>query len=308
MDDEHTTPLNMQGSGSWLRRLSLRHLQLLISLAELGSLSVTARATSTSQPALSKWLKEMEDSIGAPLFERLPRGLKPTQHGDVLLSHARRVLNEMSRAQANLAALHDTATERVIIGTTPPTAAAILPQAIIEFVRLRPTAKVDVWESSMSILLGKLEEGAIDIVVGGLDSYQPNENFHSELLYPESTQIIARSKHPLARQRKALSWDDLYHYDWIVWPLGTPVRSKLDLALSRAGRPPLPYRIESSSLTANLALLETQRHAGRGIGPTVPLFREARYDRRIAVFSGCRQRGGECTGARRSIRPGKRTI
>lgn len=198
----------------------------------------------------------MEDSIGSPLFERLPRGLKPTHHGDVLLSHARRVLNEMSRAQSNLAALHDAATERVIVGTTPPTAAAIIPVAIAEFLRLRPKAKIDIWESSMSVLLEKLEQGAVDIVVGGLDNYQPSASFQSELLYPESTQIIARSKHPLARKRKPLTWDDLYSYDWIVWPLGTPIRSKLDLALSRAGRPPLPYRVESSSLTANLALLE----------------------------------------------------
>jgi DNA-binding transcriptional LysR family regulator len=262
MMDDHPNPLNMQGTGRWLKRLSLKHLQLLISLSELGSLSVTARATATSQPALSKWLKELEDSIGAPLFERLPRGLKPTHHGEVLLSHARRVLNEMGRAQSNLAALHHAGTSRVILGTTPPTAAAVVPQAIVEFLQLHPKAKVDVWESSMSVLLEKLEQGAIDIVLGGLDNYQPDANFQSELLYPESTRVIARSKHPLSRKRKGIAWDDLYQYDWIVWPLGTPVRSKLDLALSRAGRPPLPYRIESSSLTANLALIEASDMLG----------------------------------------------
>jgi len=252
----------MQGSGSWLKRLSLKHLQLLITLSELGSLSVTARATATSQPALSKWLKELEDAIGAPLFERLPKGLKPTDRGHVLLSHAQRVLNEMGRAQSNLAALHDAGTARVILGTTPPTAAAVVPQAITEFLRLHPNAKVDVWESSMTILLEKLGQGAIDIVLGGLDNHQPDANIQSEELYPESTGVIARSKHPLTRKRKAITWDDLYHYDWIVWPLGTPVRSKLDLALSKAGRPPLPYRIESSSLTANLALIESSDMLG----------------------------------------------
>jgi len=262
MDDHPPTPLNMQGSGSWLKRLNLKHLQLLITLSELGSLSVTARATATSQPALSKWLKELEDAIGAPLFERLPKGLKPTNRGHVLLSHAQRVLNEMGRAQSSLAALHDAGTARVILGTTPPTAAALVPQAIKEFLRLHPSAKVDVWESSMTILLEKLGQGAIDIVLGGLDNHQPDANIQSEELYPESTAVIARSKHPLTRKRKTLTWDDLYQYDWIVWPLGTPVRSKLDLALSKAGRPPLPYRIESSSLTANLALIESSDMLG----------------------------------------------
>lgn len=259
---------------NWLRRLSLKHLQTLISLAELGSLSVTARATSTSQPALSKWLKELEDSIGSPLFERLPRGLKPTAHGEVLLAHARRALNEMGRAQSSLAALHDHSSEQVILGVTPPTAAAIVPQAIAQFLQVRPQAKVDIWESSMSLLLEKLEQGAIDIVIGGLDNYEPSDRVRSELLYPETTQIIVRSKHPLLRKRKAVAWEDLYQYPWLVWPLGTAVRSKLDLALSKAGRPPLPYRIESSSLTANLALIEDSDMLGAVSGRLSVYFSE----------------------------------
>jgi DNA-binding transcriptional LysR family regulator len=68
--------------------------------------------------------------------------------------------------------------------------------------------------------------------------------------------------HPLLRKRHAVEWEDLYHYPWIVWPLGTAVRGKLDLALSKAGRSPLPYRVESSSLTANLALIENSDMLG----------------------------------------------
>lgn len=44
----------------WTRRLRLQHLQLLVSLMETGNLSGTARAAHTTQPGLSKWLKELE--------------------------------------------------------------------------------------------------------------------------------------------------------------------------------------------------------------------------------------------------------
>ena len=54
---------------NWTRRLRLRHLQLLVSLAETGSLSDTAKLAHTTQPGLSKWLKELEEDAGAELFE-----------------------------------------------------------------------------------------------------------------------------------------------------------------------------------------------------------------------------------------------
>lgn len=279
----------------WARRLNLRHLQILITLAELGTLSDTARAVSTSQPALSKWLKELEESVGWALFERLPRGLTPTHHGTVLVGYARRVLNEMSRAQVSLAALNGGSVPRVIVGTTPPTSASLLPTAINELLRLHPKAKVSVWENSMGFLLEKLEQGALDLVVGGMDDAQPAASLKSELLYRETIQAIARPKHPLTLRRTALEWEDLYAFDWVVWPVGTPVRGKLELALSRAGRQPLPYRVESSSLAANFALIETTDMLGvvsarlaahfAGRGRVVPLGFQFDADSAVGIFS-----------------------
>ena len=89
----------------WTRRLRLQHLQLLVSLMETGNLSGTARAAHTTQPGLSKWLKELEEDVGAPLFERHARGLRPTPYGMTLFNHAQRVLTEMERARQNLEAM-----------------------------------------------------------------------------------------------------------------------------------------------------------------------------------------------------------
>ncbi|RAD65106.1 LysR family transcriptional regulator, partial [Burkholderia multivorans] len=69
----------------WTYRLRLRHLQVLLSLASTGNLSQSAAALATTQPALSKWLKELEEDVGLPLFERHARGLRPTPYGDALI-------------------------------------------------------------------------------------------------------------------------------------------------------------------------------------------------------------------------------
>ena len=60
----------------WTYRLRLRHLETLLHLAQTGNMSQTAEALNTTQPGLSKWLRELEEDIGMPLFERHARGLR----------------------------------------------------------------------------------------------------------------------------------------------------------------------------------------------------------------------------------------
>ena len=86
---------------------TLNHLKLLIELNENESLSDTARTSHTTQPELSKWLKELEDDIGAPLFERHSRGLRTTPMGKLFIEHARRMTTEVARAQHNLEAFQE---------------------------------------------------------------------------------------------------------------------------------------------------------------------------------------------------------
>lgn len=239
----------------WSRRLRLRHLHLLVSLAETGSLSDTARQAHTTQPGLSKWLKELEEDVGAALFERHARGLKPTAHGQLLLGHARRILSEMARAQHNLEVLQEGDSRSVAIGTSPAAAPSLVPDAITYFLRRHPRARVQLQESTMNALLDKLEQGQLDVVVGRLDNYQPRASLCSERLHSEPMRVVARPGHPLSG-RHALDWEDLYAHDWLIWPEGTPIRSRLDTALANAGLKPLPCRVESSSLMANLWLLQ----------------------------------------------------
>ena len=73
----------------WTGRLRLRNLQMLLSLAQTQNISRSAVALNTTQPGLSKWLRELETDIGLPLFERHARGLKPTPYGEALIEIGR---------------------------------------------------------------------------------------------------------------------------------------------------------------------------------------------------------------------------
>ena len=79
-------------------RLKTRQLLLLVALAEEGNIHRAAQVLNMTQPAASKLLKDLEDVLEVPLFERLPRGMRPTWYGETMIRHARMALASLSQA------------------------------------------------------------------------------------------------------------------------------------------------------------------------------------------------------------------
>ncbi|MBY4766245.1 LysR substrate-binding domain-containing protein [Burkholderia ambifaria] len=238
----------------WTYRLRLRHLQVLLSLASTGNLSQSAAALATTQPALSKWLKELEEDVGLPLFERHARGLRPTAYGDALIEHARRVEAQLDVARDDMAALREGGSGLVTIGTSGVAAADTVPLAVSQLLKRMPRAQVRLTESTMNLLMPQLARGELDIVVGRSGSASVDPHLHAEALYVDPVVFVARPGHPLVGAA-AVGWDEVLAYSWIVWPAGTPVHNALQVALTAAGRVQPPHCVESNSSILNLTLL-----------------------------------------------------
>jgi DNA-binding transcriptional LysR family regulator len=82
---------------------SLRHLRILIAVAELRSVSRAAGRVHVTQPAVTQALARMEAAAGAPLFDRLPHGLFPTRAGEILLARTLRALALLDPALTEIA-------------------------------------------------------------------------------------------------------------------------------------------------------------------------------------------------------------
>ncbi len=238
----------------WTHRLRLRHLQVLLSLAGTGNLSQSASALATTQPALSKWLKELEEDIGLPLFERHARGLRPTPYGEALIEHARRIEAHLDVARDDMAALREGGSGLVSIGTSGVAAADTVPIAVSRLLQQMPRAEVRLTESTMNQLMPQLARGELDIVVGRSSPEYNDPQLRVETLYVEPIDFVARPDHPLGA-KTSLDWDDVLACSWIVWPPGTPVRTALEAALSAAGRTLPSHCVESNSSILNITLL-----------------------------------------------------
>jgi len=244
----------MSGILDWSRRLHMRHLQWLLLLEQTGSLSEAARTAHTTQPGLSKWLRELEEDIGTALFDRHARGISPTPAGRLVLLYARRVLNAMQRAEEDVEAVRHGGLRRVMLATSPAATFDLVPDAIARYMRLQPDIQIGLREGTMDELLSQLERVQVDVAVGRLSGSNPPPGLQYELLYVEPIVLVARPGHPLTRKR-SLTWQQAFDYPWIVWPVGTPIRSNLETGLAEIGLTPPPYAVESASMLANISLL-----------------------------------------------------
>lgn len=245
----------------WTQRLRLRNLQMLLSLAETGNMSQSAALLNTTQPGLSKWLKDLEDDVGMPLFERQARGLRPTPCGEALIEHARRIEAQLDTARDDLQAMRDGGSGLVSVGTSGASSADTVPLAVLQLLQRLPRAQVRLVEMTMDLLMAQLARSEIDIVVGRSAPELQDPHVRTESLYMEPIHFVTRPRHPLLT-RPSVTWDDMAAYRWVVWPRGTPIRNALEAALASAGRALPVDAVESNATVLNLTLLNNSDMVG----------------------------------------------
>src|SRR6478609_1814822 len=111
-------------------RLKTRQMYLLLALDQARNMHQAAAATNMSQPAASKMLKDIEDLYDVPMFDRLPRGIRPTLYGETLIAHVRMALSNLSQGNDSIATLKAGLSGQVNVGTIITPCMNLVPQAI----------------------------------------------------------------------------------------------------------------------------------------------------------------------------------
>jgi DNA-binding transcriptional LysR family regulator len=217
-------------------RLKVRHLVLLVELGRHGSIVNAAEAAHLTQPAASKLVAEIEDALGVPLFDRLPRGVSPTLYGDVMIRRAGAALAEMEAGYQEIMELVSGLSGRVSVGSVLTPAASLLPDAITRLKQAHPRVQVSVVVDTSKPLVQRLRHGDLDLVIGRVLDTDEADSLSFDPLTDEPHRLIARQGHPLA-DRTDLTLADVASQAWILPPRGSILRDRLTALLLSQGVP-----------------------------------------------------------------------
>jgi DNA-binding transcriptional LysR family regulator len=236
--------------------LKTRQLAFLIHLDEKRCMARAAEALGLSQPAASKLLRQVEETLGVQLFERQPRGMSPTGYGEILVRHARTALSQLGLARKEIAALKSGLSGKAAIGMVVDPQNDLLPMAIARLKQRHPGVLVCIETDSCQHLIQRLQQGELDMVVGRVfDTARADDLAYESLAENECYAIVAGARHPLA-DRKAVLLPSLVEQPWILPPMGSMAREKVS-AMFVQNSLPLPANVvETASVSVIVSLLQ----------------------------------------------------
>lgn len=232
-----------------ISRLRIRQLMLLLQIEQHGSITRAAERMSSSQPAVTQSLAELEDLFGTPLFDRTARGMMPTPLGRVVLGYARGITADLGHLVADIEAALAGRAARIRLGVVPFVPSRLLASAI-EQTRAdgEQRISVTVHEGTSEQLLSQLHEHALDVVIGRASATMDPTQVSMEVLYRQPPRLIAGRRLAARLARVRPDWQRLAELDWILGAPNTPMREQVASIFLGAGfSPPTPLTESYSS-------------------------------------------------------------
>jgi molybdate transport repressor ModE-like protein len=242
-------------------RFDLTDLNLFRHIVEAGSITHGAERAHLALAAASTRIRNMEDTLGAPLLVRRRHGVTLTQAGRTLLQHARMMLAQAERLREDLGAYAGGFAGQVRVLSNTNALTEFLPETLSSFLNAHPHVSVDIEEKLSDEIVGLIAEGAADIgiVAGTVDAGRLT-------VYPYRSDrfvLVVAGEHPLAR-RSEISFAEVLDYDFVGLDRASALQRFLADKASRAGRP-FRLRVQLRSFDAVCRLVE--RNVGVGIVP-----------------------------------------
>lgn len=239
--------------------ISLKELQALVSVVDVGSFRAAADELGYTQSALSHQVATLERKLGHQLFTR-PGGraaVALTSAGEVACRRARRVLGEADAIPADIEAAEHGTRLRISVGVSQTTAAEIMPAALRDFREVHPDVEVILEEiDTDERIIGALDRGRLDL--GFVHDLEPDERVHAIPVTEDPWVILTRRDSTLATLERP-DLDVLHGAEVVAWTRRWRGQLALEDVWSRRGIvPKIVYRTDD-----NLAM---QRLVAAGLG------------------------------------------
>jgi LysR family hca operon transcriptional activator len=240
--------------------MELRHLRYFVAVAEAGSLTVAAaRRLHTSQPSLSRQIRDLEDELGAQLLTRRARGIELTPAGRAFLDHARLVLSQVEAAGEAARRVAHPSRPRFTMGFLTGHELKWMPEALRILHDELPNVDVMISSQYSPLLANGLSKGKIDAAFLRRERGVPDLAFR--LLVKEPMMVVLPRDHRLAAL-KSIGPRDLVSETFVTVDNTAPVlRMVIDNYLKRSG-----INIKPTHEVDNLAMAMSLIASTGGVG------------------------------------------
>lgn len=241
----------------------LPELDLLLSVAELGSLGRAAEAHGIAQPSASARLARLERRIGVTLLIRSSQGSQLTPAGEVVVTWARQVVEGARHLTDGIESLREARSARLRVAASLTIAEYLLPAWLVAFRKRHPDLDVAASVENSSAVCEAVRSGAADL--GFIESPKAPREFGTKVIGRDRLALVAAPDYPLARRAAGgVRPRDVPDLVLLLREPGSGTRDTLlhAVAGARGQHPALPYATELGSTTTILAATR----AGAGVG------------------------------------------
>jgi DNA-binding transcriptional LysR family regulator len=236
------------------RRIKLRDMQILLSVAKLGSMAKAAAALSTTQPTVSQAIAELEEAVGARLFERSTQGVMPTVYGEIFRKSAVEAFDTLTQGLRDIEHLATPGAGEVWIGAAEFSLHGFVPAIIQSLAKKAPAMVVhaaDVNSAEGEFQL--LRERKLDLMIGRGPRVLPDD-LQIEHLFEEGFCVVASADSAWARRRN-VALKDLVNESWIFGEPSNVTQTLISGVFRNQGLELPPVRVYTTSMNLRLALL-----------------------------------------------------
>jgi len=240
------------------RHLKMGELRVFVTVLEHRSFRKAAAVLHLTQPAVTKAIAGLEQTLGCKLFHRVSSGVEPTVHGASFAPRAVAVFDELRRAAQDLARVSGGDQGTLRVGIVPMPAIPLLPVAVNHVLNAHPGSFVSVVEARETELLDRLRRRDIEVAILRLAGVEPGEDLQVAPLFEERLCVVASREHRLAG-RGQLTWPELLQERWVMPPADCYFYEHVQATLHRCGLAVPRHAIEAFSIHIQFGMV---LHAG----------------------------------------------
>jgi DNA-binding transcriptional LysR family regulator len=217
-----------------MKGVTLRQIRVFVAVARHLNFARAAEMLCLTPPAVSMQVRELEERIGLPLFDREGRNVSLTITGEYFLVYARRILATLKDAEDMVAHFKKVETGRLVIGMVS-TAQYFVPPLLGRFCQDHPGVEVSLSVGNRQTLMEQLQRNEVDLAVMGRPAKEMATRAEPFAVHPHV--FIAAADHPLVRLGHVPA-QALAGYNFIVREPGSGTRAVLEEYFERHGVTP----------------------------------------------------------------------